>query len=142
MKRDWEIIKQLIFKFRDDSIMNYLQQESDLITNYLQQETHCAFSADATKAREEIQKRQQIELEHIKLMQEDGLVSGIEVWTLAGVYDYQRKQSPRLTSLGQSFAEALEITKDGGFWNKVLKKAKEDVVPVSIELITKIMGLV
>lgn len=139
MKRDWEIIKQLIFKFRDDSIMDYLQQEIDCEPGTFNLMSY----EDRKKAREERQRRNDIVLEHIKLMQEDGLVSGIEVRPLPDGYTYQLKQAPRLTSLGQSFAEALEITKDGGFWNKVLKKAKEDVVPVSIELITKIIvGLV
>lgn len=114
MKRDWQIIKDLLCKFRDDTISEYI---------------------DCIQAMASSSRRDMI-LEHIDLMIQDGLVQGIVILPNLSGYDCT-VQCPRLTSLGQTVTEYLI----NNSIESIIFQAKNANLPVSIEMIKSRIGI-
>lgn len=132
MKRDWMLIKQLLQKFEEESIKEYLSE--------LMSET---VARTLDESDEQLRERKG-ELDHFKamvlaqllLMEDSGMIAGCEIgingrtkFTLSGLF-------PRLTMKGHDTLDAL---RNQGIWAKVKDTAKERALPITLELIFEVL---
>lgn len=132
MKRDWMLIKQLLQKFEDETIKEYL---SGLMAEKVERRLD--------ESEEQWQERKK-ESDHFKamvlaqllLMEDSGMIAGCEInilnrtaFTLPGLF-------PRLTMKGQDTLDAL---RNRGIWTKVKDTAKERALPITLELIFEVL---
>lgn len=122
MKRSWDIIRELLEKFENETISDFLEKVCEAPDETLDEIKQ--------KKREEYR---DLVFGHLLLLQDSELVTGIEAVDPrpAGKWFYKLK-SPRLTMAGHDTLGAL---RSKTVWDAIKQKAEAASIPITLELI-------
>lgn len=132
MRRDWMIIKQLLQKFEEETIGEFLfKLMNEQISRELD-ESEKEFRARV----KELEEFKALVLAQLLLMDDAQMISGCEVLVTGRSKCNISGPFPRLTMKGHDTLEAL---RNQSIWGKVKETAKEKALPITLELIFEVL---
>lgn len=132
MKRDWILIKELLQKFEDETIVSYIRE---LMLKRLDRELDES-DEHWQERKEELAHFKAMVIAQLLLMEDANMIASCEIAITSRTACSISGPFPRLTMKGQDTLAALRNT---SIWNKVKETAKEKALPITLELIFEVL---
>lgn len=124
MQRSWNVIRELLEKFEDESIDSFLDSMSPSAVESINDDLNEQVRKQKTQTEDMV-------FGHLLLLIDSTLVGGIKVELINNEWMYSTVH-PRLTSAGHDLLDSL---RSKTVWNAVKATAQKLSIPVSFELI-------